>query len=102
MKVIFISGPYRAKTEWQLVENIRAAEAAAIKLWREGWAVFCAHKNSAHFGGVCDESNFLNGDIEILKRCDAIYMLKSWRASVGACVELEIAMGIDLEIIYEG
>ena len=100
MKVIFISGPYRAKTEWELIEHIREAEKAAIELWKKGWAVFCPHKNTAHFGGLCDDSVWLKGDLEILKRCDAIYMIEGWKDSAGAQKELIIAKENGLEIYY--
>lgn len=100
MEVIYIAGKYRSDTEWGLVENIRLAEEAAIKLWRQGYAVICPHKNTAHFGGLCDDKVWLEGSIEILKRCDAIYMLPNWRDSVGACAELKIAQENNLVVIY--
>lgn len=101
MKVIFISGAYRNGTEWGLVENIRRAESAAIKLWQQGWVVLCPHKNTAHFGGLCNDRVWLDGDIELLKRCDAIFMLKNWEQSEGAREEHELARVLDKEIIYE-
>ena len=101
MKIIFVSGPYRAKTEWELVGNIRRAEAAAIKLWREGWAVICPHKNSALFGGACNDSIWLEGDLEMLRRCDAIYMLRCWSTSEGAIKELALAENLGLEIYWQ-
>jgi len=101
MKVIFISGKYRDTGEWGLVENIRKAEAAAINLWQHGWVVICPHKNTAHFGGLCDDDVWLKGDIELLKRSDAIYMLKNWRDSIGAQEEYRIAQELDKEIIFE-
>lgn len=101
MKVIFISGPYRNRAEWGLVENIRKAESAAIKLWQQGWVVLCPHKNTAHFGGLCKDRVWLDGDIELLKRCDAIFMLKNWEQSKGATRELEIAKQLNKDILYE-
>ena len=101
MKVIFVSGKYRASSESGVVENIRKAEAVSIMLWQAGWAVFCPHKNSALFGGLCDDSVWLEGDIEILKRCDAIYMLFNWQDSVGAKEEYRIALDLGLEIIFQ-
>ena len=91
MKKIYISGKYRSSTEWGLLENIRHAEAAAIRLWKQGYAVFCPHKNTAHFGGIVDDGVFLEGDLEFLKHMDAIYMLTNWKQSIGACGELKVA-----------
>ena len=106
MKVIYIAGKYRAKTEWQLIENIRAAESAARRLWSEGWACICPHKNTSHFGGLFpdeekDYRTWIEGDLEILRRCDAIYMLKNWQTSNGAKKELQLALLLGLEIYYE-
>lgn len=101
MKVIFVSGPYRGQ-DWVEVDNhIRRAREAAVKLWRDGWAVICPHSNTSHFDGLCPDEVWLEGDLEILKRCDAIYMLKDWRASKGAKAELDLASKNGLEIIFE-
>jgi len=101
MQVVYIAGSYRADTEWGLVENIRRAEAAAIRLWKQGYAVICPQKNTAHFGGLCDDSIWLEGDIEILKRCDIIYMLRGFHLSKGSCEELRIAVQNNIKVIYE-
>ena len=106
MKVIYVAGKYRSTTEWGLVQNIRQAESAALELWRQGWAVICPHKNTAHFGGLMkdaedDHQLWLRGDLEILKRCDAIFMLANWVNSKGAQLELEEARKRGLEIYYE-
>ncbi len=101
MKVIYVAGAYRNSTEWGLVENIRHAERASIRLWQDGWAVICPHKNTAHFGGLCPDDTWLKGDIEMLKRCDAIYMLKNWDKSEGALLELATAKNEGIEILYE-
>ncbi len=103
MKVIYVAGPYRSTGEWELEKFIRHAEEAALKLWLEGWAVICPHKNTAHFGGAngIPDSTWLNGDLEILKRCDAIYMLNTWEKSIGAKTELTLAKSYGLEVYYE-
>lgn len=103
MKVIYVSGKYTADSEWGLVQNIRLAEDAALKLWGKGWAVICPHKNTAHFGGCNSgwDNIWLNGDLEILRRCDAIYMLKDWECSYGACEEFKLAKKLGLEILFE-
>lgn len=101
MKVIMISGPYRNNTECGLEDNIRHAESAAKRFWKEGWAVFCPHMNTARFGGLCDDSVWLEGDLEFLKRCDAIYMLNTWRNSEGAKIEHQKAIEWGKQILYE-
>ena len=96
-QVVFISGPYRGNIE----QNIANARMAAIRLWKAGYAVICPHMNSARMDGECPDDYFLEGDLEILKRCDIIYMLKNWESSRGASAELKLAKEIGLEVVYE-
>ena len=91
-KVIYIAGPYRAKTEWEVKQNIDRAEAVSLKYWKAGYAVFCPHKNSAFMGGSCPDETWLEGGLEILKRCDGIVMMEGWRESKGSGGELDQAM----------
>ena len=100
-KIIMVSGKYRANSEYELEQNIRAAETASIKLWQSGWIVICPHLNSARMGGSCDDSVWLNGYIEILRRCDAIFMLKKWHESEGAIKEHSEAIKLKIEVLYE-
>jgi hypothetical protein len=101
VKIAYIAGPYRADTVHGIVENIRRAEAVAIKYWRLGYAVICPHKNTALFDGLMPDSVWLAGAIELLKRCDVIVMMKGWENSSGSIAERKIALKLGLEVIYE-
>ena len=92
MKVAYVAGPYRAPTPYQTLRNIREAEYAALKLWKMGYAVICPHKNTALFDGECDDSTWLEGYLEILKRCDLIVPLPNWPESEGSQVEILYAL----------
>ena len=98
MKVIFISGPYRASTEWGVAENIQRAEQVAIRVWQLGHVAFCPHKNTAFFGGIAPDKVWLDGDLEILKRCDAIVLVPGWENSSGARAEVKLANELGLPI----
>ncbi len=96
MKVLYIAGPYRSATEWGVEQNIARAEAIALACWRKGWAVFCPHKNTAHFGGAADDRVWLQGDLEILSRCDALLAIPGWEKSEGAKRELLFAENLGI------
>jgi hypothetical protein len=100
-KVIYVAGPYRGKDENAVFENIMRARAAARKLWLEGWVVICPHLNTMLFGGDVPDSVWLEGDIELLQRCDAIFVLNNSDNSKGTQNEIEIAKDLGLEIIQE-
>ena len=46
-------------------------------------------------------TEMLEIDLAYLRKCDIIYMLKGWEDSVGACVELLIALKDSLAIMFE-
>ena len=93
MKVIYIAGPYRADSEYGVKKNIDAAEEAALFVWQCGGVALCPHKNTAFFGGAYDilDRVWLEGDLELLKRCDGVYALSTWRSSKGATNEVYYA-----------
>ena len=91
MKLIYIAGPYRAACEWQVVQNIRRAEALALAVWQSGAACICPHKNTALFGGAAEDSLWLEGDLEMMRRCDAVLCTDDWRRSKGALEEVRVA-----------
>jgi len=102
MKLIFVSGPYRSPEGPNGVfKNIAHARGIARELWLAGWAVFCPHMNSAFMDGPdFDNPAFYDGDLRILEFCDAIFMLKDWRSSVGAMGEYQFAYDHD-KTVYE-
>lgn len=102
-KLIYVAGPYRAKTDYQKRENIMHAQRVAIRLWELNWVVFCPHLNTLHFDwySKLPSEVWLKGGLEFLRRSDAIFMLSTWRASEGAKRELEVAVELGKEIYYE-
>ena len=103
MKVLYLAGPYRADTTYGVYQNIRKAEKKAVELWQQGYAVLCPHLNSQLFELMFDNANeiCLAGGLEMLQRCDAIYMMKGWENSEGSKQELKLAKNMRMEIIYE-
>ena len=100
MKVAYISGPYRSETINGIYENIQNARKAALEYWQKGYAVICPHMNSALMDGACEDYVWLDGDLELLRRCDIIVMLKEWKCSAGAIAEFNEAGKHGLEIHY--
>ncbi len=101
MKVIYLAGPFRSKTQWGITQNVQRAERVSLELWKQGWVVVCPHKMTEHFQNECPDKLWLDGCLELLARCDAIYMLKGWWDSEGSRGELKRAGELGLEIYYE-
>lgn len=101
MKVIYIAGPYRSKRgEYYVRQNIRAAEELAIFVWRNGGVALCPHKNTAGFGGACagGDEVWLDGDLELIKRCDAMYLVPGWENSSGTLAEIQFAHTLGMPV----
>ena len=101
LPVIYIAGKYRdARGEWYVEQNIRAAEKEALFVWGIGGVALCPHKNTAFFGGACDDFVWLMGDLELLSRCDAVYAIDGYRESKGAVQEVEYAKNDNMPVFY--
>lgn len=97
IKVVYVAGPYRAKSGAhdasvynEIEENIRRAEAAAIRLWDAGFGVLCPHLNTAHFEVKCPSVGteaYLETDLQLLESCDILYLLPGWHKSSGSIGE---------------
>jgi hypothetical protein len=105
MKVAYIAGPYRGRSKVKIINwlqrqaNIRHAAKVAKWAWKEGYAVICPHKNSGNFDGLNTDLMFLNGDVEILKRCDVMILVPRWQQSEGTIDEISSITGFnDLKI----
>lgn len=101
MKLIYVAGPYRGPGDWAVKQNIQDAEKFARELWRRGFAVICPHANSAFMGGSeIPDDVFLKGDLEILRRCDAIFMIPGWERSAGARAEYQFSLDNNIPIFF--
>ena len=101
MKLAYIAGPYRNLDICGVVENIRRAESVAVKYWKLGYAVICPHKNTALLDGHCPDSVWLEGDLEMVRRCDVVVAMRDWVNSAGARAEVALANELDIPVIYD-
>ena len=100
MICLYVAGPFRGPSAWDIELNIRNAEAVALDLWRAGAAVLCPHTNTRFFDGAAPDEVFLNGDLELLSRCDGIVMVPGWQRSQGARAEREFAIQAGLQVFH--
>lgn len=98
MKVVYIAGPFRGPNHWVVENNIRRAEALALEVWRLGVAVICPHTNTRFFDGAADDSIWLDGDTELLRRSDAIMLTPDWERSSGARNERQKALDWNIPV----
>jgi hypothetical protein len=99
-EVIYVAGPYRSPIKKGIQHNIDRALVAAQRLWKMGYVAVCPHSNSPHFEG--EAWWYLQGYLMLLRRCDAIYVLKGSQNSEGTQAEIREAHVQGLKVYYEG
>ena len=101
MKILYVAGPYSAPGDNDKFNNIITARYIARTLWLRGWGVICPHLNTAWMDSPdLAWDQFMAGDLEMLSRSDAIYMLPGWEDYRGANVEHEKAKTLGMPIYY--
>lgn len=101
MKVIYVAGPFRASNSWAVEQNVRQAEALALEVWRLGAACICPHANTRFYQGAAPDACWLEGDLAILRRCDAVLMTPNWGCSIGARDEHWEATRYGIRVFYD-
>jgi hypothetical protein len=98
--VIYTAGPFRGRTQWEQVKNVRAAEAAALMIWSMGGIALCPHLNTANFQGALPDAVWAEGYLQLLRGCDAVYRLPGWETSSGTLEELREAEARKIPVVW--
>jgi hypothetical protein len=96
MKVIYIAGPFRAPTAWGIEQNVRRAEEVGLIVARAGAMPLIPHTNTRFFHGECTEQFWVDGTLELLRRCDGAIFIPGWEESSGARGEYRLAGELSL------
>lgn len=92
MKVVYVIGPFRAATHWDLLQNVRQAERLGLEVAKRGAMPLIPHNNTANFNGLLSEDFWVEGTKELLRRADAAITVEAiggeWQKSVGSVGEV--------------
>ena len=91
MPIIYVAGPFRGENSWEMEQNIRRAETLALEVWRMGVAAICPHANTRFYQGAAPDNVWLEGDLEMVRRCDAVLLVEGWEKSTGTLGEIKEA-----------
>lgn len=98
--VIYIAGPFRGRSAWEIEVNIRNAERLALEVWKLGMVALCPHCNTRYFQGELEDDAWLVGDLELLRRCDALLVGPGWQQSAGTRGEIDAAVTHGIPVFY--
>lgn len=87
MKIVYVAGPFRGATAWNINVNVLDAERWGLDLARLGAMPLVPHLLGQHMHGQCNEEFWLEGVMELLRRSDGVLLITGWEASSGARAE---------------
>lgn len=91
MKLVYVAGPYRAATLFEVEANIRRARDRAVDVVRAGHYPVVPHLCTGFMDGLAPDEHFLAGARALLSRCDEVWLVRDWRTSRGTLRELSLA-----------
>lgn len=97
--LVYLAGPLRG-TWSEKRRNMRQAQRMARMLWLEGIAVYSPHLNSGWLDTPKTDQFILPANIDILKRCDALFIMNGWRRSQGTKTEMRCAIDMKIPMFF--
>lgn len=100
LPLIYIAGPFRGPTPYDVRRNVEAARDVGLYVARCGGYPVIPHTMTADFDKQLDDQFWLDGTMEMLRRCDAVMMMTTWKQSTGAKAEREEAERLGILVFY--
>lgn len=100
MMVVYIAGPFRAAHAWGIEQNVRRAECVAYQVFAGGHVALCPHTNTRHFDGSLPDQIFIDGTLELMRRCDVVIVLPDFQKSQGTLGEIAEARRLEMPLAF--
>lgn len=100
MIAIYVAGPFRGAHAWAIEKNVRRAEEVAYLIWATGHVAICPHTNTRFFDGSLPDRIFLDGTLEMMRRCDGVIVLPNYKRSQGTLGEIAEAERLGMPVAY--
>jgi hypothetical protein len=100
MKLIYVAGPFRGETAWDIEQNTRRVEELGLKIAHLGHMPLMPHCNTRFFHGQCDDQFWIDGTLLLLSKCDAMLVAPGWEESSGTKGEISYCQKHDLPYFY--
>ncbi len=96
--LVYIAGPFRAKTKWKNQQNIRNAENTGMEIANLQCTPIIPHAMYGNFDGEFTDNFWLNAAINLMKRCNCVVLCEGWEHSEGTLAEIEVARQHNLPV----
>lgn len=99
MKLIYIAGPFRADTLFEITQNVARAEYWGLQVAKLGHMPLIPHANTWKMYGAAPEELFLEGTRLLLTKCDGAVFIPDWLSSSGSKDEHALCNRIDIPYV---
>lgn len=102
IRVVYVAGPYSAKTREGVEANIRRAELLGLEVAKLGACPLIPHTNTSapEFEAAQPYTFWIDATAELLRRCDAVIFTPDWGQSSGARGENLLAAELLMPMFY--
>lgn len=101
MKVIYVAAKFRAPTGWEIHCNVHAAEQWGLRIAECGACPLMPTANTRNFHGLINDAFWIESTLELMRRCDAVFMCPGWENSRGCRGELDEANLRGVPVFYD-
>ena len=91
LPLIYIAGPFRGPTPLAVRRNVEAARDLGLRVAEAGGYPVIPHTMTSEFDKLLTDEFWLQGTMEMLRRCDGIVLSPTWESSSGARAEHDAA-----------
>jgi len=104
LRIIYIAGAYSAPTLAEVTRHVDQTRKMALELAERRIPFLSTVLQTAHFElllGRQDPEHWIAVSLEILRRCDAIFLVPGWQKSKGAKLERETALARGMPVFED-
>lgn len=101
LPLVYIAGPFRGPTPYAVRKNVEAARDLGLRVAQLGGYPIIPHTMTCDFDKQLTDEFWLDGTMEMLRRCDAIMLGERWMHSTGARAERDEAFARQLPVFYQ-
>lgn len=86
--LIYVGGPFRAKTSWERTFHIRRAEMVGLRVAVAGATPVIPHTMYGNYDGTFDDEFWLDVTMRLLQVCEGMFVCDGWERSQGTLAEI--------------
>lgn len=96
--LVYIAGPFRGPTPLDVRRNVERARDVGMIVAAHGAYPVIPHTMTADFDKQLTDEFWLAGTLELMRRCDAVFLMATWTLSRGATAERAEALARDMPV----